>query len=586
MILQALIQYYEDLAARGDVSRPGWGLARVSYALQLNDEGAVVGVSSVMEPQSPAKKGAVCPRSMTVPVQAKRSVGIVPNFLCDNSSYLLGIDNKSNPERSIKCFEASRRFHRSLLSGVDAPAARAVLAFFQRWKPHHAAVHPVIRAHLTELIRGENLIFLYHGTYAQDDARLGSVWQRHFGCSGSGTEGVCLVTGSTGSVAQLHPAIRGIQGAPCSGVSLVSFHAPALCSYGHEQGQNAPVSQYAAFAYGTALNHLAADPRHCRYIGDTIVLFWAAGGEPAYQDAFGSVCFDMDPSHPDSALDDMLDRLSSGIPADFDGMQLDPSRDFYVLGLSPNTARLSVRFFLRNSFGGFLKRIQAHRKRMEIVCPKQGKISAVPLAVRLNEAVGRNSGDKSPAPAMTGELLRAVLSDTPYPATLLNAVHLRIRAEHEVTRACAAIIKAYYLKNPHPQEVPEEILTVSLNPDSSSVPYQLGRLFSVLEDIVHQNGSSEPSSSFLTAYFNSASATPARVFPDLIHRARQRLELLPPSARIDKEQKLGEMLHRLGECFPTHMNLPRQGAFLLGYYHQSQAPFSFRNRDTEVTRHE
>ena len=583
MILQALVHHYEDLVARGEVSRPGWSSAKVSYALHLDDKGAVVGVISVKELQSPGKKEALRPRPMTVPAQAKRSVGIAPNFLCDNSSYLLGIDNKSNPERSIKCFEASRRFHQSLLSGVDAPAARAVLAFFRRWNPHQAAVHPVIRAYLADLISGGNLIFLYRGIYAQDDAQLRSVWQRHYNRSGGGAEGVCLVTGSAGPIAQLHPAIRGIQGAQASGAALVSFHAPAFCSYGHEQGQNAPISQYAAFAYGTALNHLVADQKHRRYLGDTIVLFWAAGGEPAYQSAFGAFCFDMDPPYPDHDLDDMLDRLSSGIPADFDGTLLDPNRDFYVLGLSPNAARLSVRFFLRNSFGGFLKNIQAHRKRLEIVGPKNDNFPAIPLPALLAETVSRGSGDNSPAPAITGEALRAVLSGTRYPATLLNAVHLRIRAEREVTRASAAMIKAYYLKNPHPQEVPEEILTVSLNLHSTNIPYQLGQLFSVLEGIEYQSSPSERNSAIRDAYFNSASATPARVFPFLIHRARKRLNHLPAPARTDGEKMLREMLDGLQEVFPACMNLPQQGAFQLGYYHQTQARFLPGNRGTEVT---
>ena len=34
MILQALVQYYEDLLANGKITRPGWTSAKVSWALE------------------------------------------------------------------------------------------------------------------------------------------------------------------------------------------------------------------------------------------------------------------------------------------------------------------------------------------------------------------------------------------------------------------------------------------------------------------------------------------------------------------------------------------------------------------------
>ena len=145
--------------------------------------------------------------------------------------------------------------------------------------------------------------------------------------------------------------------------------------------------------------------------------------------------------------------------------------DFYILGLSPNSARLSVRFFLHNTFGGFLRNVQAHYDRLEIVRPAYDKFETLPLWKLLSETVNQNARDKSPAPDLAGEVLRAVLTNTRYPATLLNGVALRIRAEREVTRGRAAIVKAYYQKlaettkheNP---DIPEEVLQVSLNPDS------------------------------------------------------------------------------------------------------------------------
>ena len=122
-------------------------------------------------------------------------------------------------------------------------------------------------------------------------------------------------------------------------------------------------------------------------------------------------------------------------------------------------------------------------------------------------------------------MVRAILTDTRYPATLLNGATLRIRAEREVTRGRAAILKAYYLKNPHP-DVPKEVLTVGLNEGSTHIPYTLGRVFSVLEAI---QSAANPGvkTTIKDKYFNSAAATPAVIFPLLISLAQKHSEEAP-----------------------------------------------------------
>lgn len=172
---------------------------------------------------------------------------------------------------------------------------------------------------------------------------------------------------------------------------------------------------------------------------------------------------------------------------------------------------------------------------------------------------------------LAGEVLRSVLTDTCYPAQLLNGVTLRIRAEREITRGRAAILKAYYLKNPHP-DVPKEVLTVSLNPDCTDSAYVLGRLFSVLEAI---QSAANPgiNATIKDKYFNSASSTPSHVFPTLINLAQKHLRKLDKGLSISYGRQLTALMGKLEEAFPDRMNLPQQGAFQLGYYHQTQARY-------------
>ena len=571
MILQALTEYYKTLEARGEISAPGWGQGKISFALYLDSNGNLERVVSVQTEQSRGKKTVAAPQLMTLPAPVKRSSGVAANFLWDNSGYLLGVDSKGKPQRALECFAACKTLHETLLEGVDSPAAQAVLSFFRTWQPEKAGEHPALAEHWDEIISGANLVFYTRQGYAQEDPDIQQAWNSHYRAGGDGPRGLCLVTGESGPVESVHPSIKNVAGAQSSGAALVSFNAPAFCSYGKEQSLNAPTGKYAAFAYTTALNHLLSDRDHVWRVGDATVVCWARDGGSAYQNFMGWCCFGQEPSYDVNDLRQMVGRLCQGEMVTYSQEKLDPDMDFYILGLSPNAARLSVRFFLRNTFGGFLKHVQAHYDRLEIVRPAFDKFETLPLWRLLSETVNQNSRDKSPAPNLAGEVLRAVLSDTCYPATLLNGVTLRIRAEHEVNRGRAAILKAYYSKRQNP-DVPKEVLTVSLNPDSANIPYNLGRLFSVLEAI---QSAANPgiNTTIKDKYFNSASATPAIVFPTLLNLAQKHLKKLDGGLRTHYDKQLTALLSKLGEGYPARMSLPQQGSFHLGYYHQTQARY-------------
>lgn len=147
-------------------------------------------------------------------------------------------------------------------------------------------------------------------------------------------------------LAVLHPSIKGVRGAQAMGASLVSFNAASFCSYEKEQGANAPVGEYAAFAYTTALNELLNDRAHTGTIGDTTVVCWAEGGESLYQDVGMMAMFGLtdESGMTDGELRAIIGKVANGEPVQIEDIRLDPDRHFYVLGLAPNAARLTVRF--------------------------------------------------------------------------------------------------------------------------------------------------------------------------------------------------------------------------------------------------
>lgn len=580
MILQALTQYYQELARSGKLPRLGWNQARISFALYLASDGTLEQMVDIRTEQMRGKKSVQAPRPIELPAPVKRSSGVAANFLWDNSGYILGIDNKGKPERTAACFAACRELHERLLAQVDTPAASALLAFFRTWDPNEGRNALVLAEYLEEIQAGANLVFWYENGFIHEDPAIQNAWDLAFSTVGEGPEMVCLVTGEKGPVELTHPAIKNVAGAQSSGAALVSFNAPAFCSYGKEQNLNAPTGKFAAFAYTSALNHLLNDRDHMFRVGDTTVVWWARKGGNPYQKLFAyALLGSKPPAYSETDLKDMTKALCSGKSVQFQEEQLDPDMDFYILGLAPNAARLSVRFFLHNSFGAFLKNVQAHHERLEIVRPADDPFKTIPLWKLLDETVNQKSTDKAATPGMAGQTLQAILMGTPYPATLLNGVMLRIRAESKVTRGRAAIVKAYYLKNKHP-DVPEEVLTVFCNEKSENIPYVLGRLFSVLEEIQY---AANPgiNATIKDKYFNSASATPAMVFPVLVNLAQKHLRKLNIGQRIYLEKKMKETMVPFGESYPTRLNLQQQGSFQLGYYHQTQLRFTAKNKEEE-----
>ena len=575
MILQALTRYYEDLLSRGEIAAPGWAPAKISLALYINENGELTQIVPTMVEGTKGKKTVMQPQLMVLPAAVKRTVSIASNFLWDNSAYLLGIDQKGKPERSRECFAAAAKLHHAVLDSVDSPNARAILAFFDTWEPERAAEHPALIRQLDDVTAGGNLVFRVDGRKVEEDAAIREAWQRYRDGGESGVLMQCLVTGKEDEIAAVHPSVKGVRDAQSSGAALVSFNASAFCSYGREQNYNAPVGKYAAFAYTAALNHLLADSDHVQHIGDTTVVCWAEGAEDIYQSFGMAALFGGEvPGLSDNDLRAALKRLANGLPCD--DLGVDPNRPFYILGLAPNAARLSVRFFLRDSFGKLMENVNAHYARLEIAGVKY---SILPLWALLNATV-RDFKKQVPSPVVSGATLRAVFSGTPYPVSLMEAVLLRIRAERNITWGKAAIIKAYYLKNPH-EDCPKEVLTVSLNEASTNPAYTLGRLFSVYE-AVQQAANPGINATIKDKYFNSAAAMPASIFPVLNNLCQKHLRKLDARQRVYYDKQIMKLKGVLNENYPARMTLAQQGSFDLGYYHQTQKRYTKKEEKENV----
>lgn len=520
MILQSLVRCYNSLAAQGKLERPGWSSVKVQWGLRLKENGELVSVELLGKPD---EKGKPIPVQKPLPTPVKRTSGKAACFLCDNAKYLFGITNEpydgtgKNPAKEAEaCFRISAKKHHELLDGVSCPMAQAILRFFDTWQPEKAAQSPALQEHFDDLCKGGNLLFclineLGTVTEAQNVPEIQAAWDASVSNSSErSTFGRCLVTGTQDTIAILHPSIKGVVGAQSSGASLVSFNAFAFESYGRSgsQGLNAPVGNHAAFAYGEALNYMLRVKDYHSLLGSATLVYWAETAQSAYSDCFAAL-LGTNEDMTQNTLDGIMKAIRLGQGLQWENVPLDSRTPFYILGLSPNASRLSVRFFLQGTFGDFAANLARHQERLNIIRPSYDTRETLSAYSLLKETANPNSRDKLPPSHLVGDLLRAILGDTPYPVSLLTQTELRIHAEHSVSRGKAAILKAWLLKNgSNPQY--KEVIDVQLNEQTNYAPYVLGRLFAVLESL-QQKANPGINATIMDRYFNAACATPSIV---------------------------------------------------------------------------
>ena len=578
MILQALAKHYENLAAEGKVSKEGWCEAKVSYAIELMPDGKVKGFISLKTEEERGKKKVWVSTTRMVPQMVTRSSGVSSNFLCDNSKYMLGFDKDGSSKRVLECFQAAKEKHLELLEQAEGEMAASIKAFFEMWNPEKEEEKLKESEIWEALTDGGNLIFYMNGCEAQEDEEIKELWnEKQNSCDGEegGNTGICLVTGKKAEISRIHRTIKGVPGAQSSGAALVSFNAPAFESYGKEQSYNAPVGKYAEFAYTTALNYLLSQRNYTFQLGDTMVVYWAENGQKAYQDVFS---FALVPTVDNrETIREIFDCIKKDQPIKVDDIEMDSEQRFYILGLAPNAARISVRFFYQDSFGKILEHISEHYERMKIVQPSWETREYMSIRDMLMETVNQNSRDKSPIPNMAAMVMQAVLSGGRYPASLYTDTLIRIRAdqgERKLSWGRTAILKAYLIRNTNWKE---GVNYMGLNKENSEQPYLLGRLFAVLE-FIQKDTNPGIKATIRDRYFNSACATPASVFPILIKLMNSHIKKLERDnlgAKISYENQLTEIMGKLDE-FPRRLTLEEQGKFDLGYYHQVQDKYTKR----------
>lgn len=567
MILTAAAGLYERLLddAEQEVPRPGFSRQKIHGEILLLKDGQVL-LQNIQVPKG--KK--LVPKELSVPEGVKRTSGVAANFLWDKTDYVLGasVDKSGALLLRPKQLEAFKTKLHEISGAIDDPAMRAVLAFLDGWAPEQAAGLPG-----WEELAGLNLVFRLDGEaqYVHNRPAVREAWLCHMQQSCSDTRSMCLITGQPSPIARLHPAIKGVRGAQSSGASLVSFNLDAFTSYAKDQNFNAPVGEQAAFAYTTALNHLlAADSHQKVHVGDTTMVFWTEkptkteGMFAGWLEGKAEESADAQDRNLVGELGRYLNALRQGRkPA---GLEDEIDTPFYILGLSPNAARISVRYWIVSTVGEIALNLGRHFADLHIERQYERQLEYPGIWHLMLEVAAQHKSENIP-PLLEGQLMRAVLTDCAYPQSLLSRVIGRIRAEQDVSYLKAALIKAI-LNRKSRLKGKEEVLSVALDPTCDNIGYLLGRLFAVLEK-AQQDALPGINATIKDRFFGAASATPRAVFPRLIKLAQHHISKAEYGHVADRLlAKVAEKIDACGTGFPAHLPLQDQGMFALGYYHQ------------------
>lgn len=573
--LAALARAYDRMAARHEVPAFGYSTQNIGFLISLNEDGSVAGPPIDLRSTEGKRRNA---RPLAVPQPVKRTSGIAPNFLWDKSAYVLGI-TAGEGKRTAAEHAAFVARHREWLGGTEDGGLLALLAFLEAW-------HPDQFAHLgwPDEIKDQNIVFALErerldNIFIHDRPAARELWARLLAPSETNEPAVCLVTGMKSPIARLHPAIKGVWGAQSSGASIVSFNLDAFSSYGHEQGDNAPVSEAAAFAYTTALNRfLERDSHHRVQIGDASTVFWADAGDPeAASEAeriFANIVAAEDEKIVTRRIETVLGKIHAGIAVSDIVDDLPKGVRFYILGLAPNAARLSIRFYLEDDFGVIMRRYLEHLERLRIVPPPREATPSI-WRMLIETAVLRRS--ENIQPNLAGEWMRAILSGAPYPMTLLSTLIMRLRADHDVNALRVAMLKSVLMRN-FDMEVP-----VALDPACNDRGYLLGRLFALYEHVQTAALGRNVNATIKDKYYGAASAQPRKVFHLLESGSANHLSKigkLKPGLRVNFERQIGAIMDLMepgDDPFPASLPEKSQALFGLGYYHQRNE--FFRNID-------
>lgn len=596
MLIKALCDYYDvqEKKAVTDDTGDFFSTQAVSFMIHLNPEGKITSIVDIRnEKQIHAGKDKMktirVPREITLPKRSQKP-GIDLNIIEQRPLYIFGLnydkatgtytpyDKTQKAEKSHKVFVEGNL---SFCEGLGSEIVSAYRNFLLNWKPEEETENP----HLLSIAKDYTsyFCFAYDGDerillHEDKDLRDKYVNQKRSELDQRSDVvcAVCPIEGKNLPVARIHEKITGIRGGNPVGSVLVGIKESAFESYGKTQAFNSGISEIAMKKYTKMLNSLLSDSSHRIFIGDMSIVFFAIDNQDEAEcDLLAAAISGRDDENLERYMKSVMCEIKQGREADLSAFKTNENLVFYVAGLTPNSSRISQKFMIRNSFGKIMDNICQHQADLQI----KKDTRQTPLWVLTNELISPKAKDENVASPLLSALLLAMLNGTNYPSSLLDTVIRRVRTDQDeeknpfikINDTRVSIIKACLNRKARLMNKKEEI-TMTLDLSNTNQAYLCGRLFAVLEFIQQRASGGNLNRTIKDAYFSSACARPATVFPKLIMLSQHHLANLDSTVYFDK--LLGSIMGSLNGEFPQTLSLDDQGKFIIGYYQQNNALYT------------
>ncbi|MBC5800279.1 MAG: type I-C CRISPR-associated protein Cas8c/Csd1 [Candidatus Eremiobacteraeota bacterium] len=568
-MFESLVEFAQS---KNLVDVEGYQLRPIRWLVHIRSDGSLVNVEDTQTAgDRPGAKPR--PKQSLAPTTPKRSINVKASAFVDNSKYVFGYETSAKEEtvlRAQACKWSFRDIIRFACEQTRDETAAAALRFLERFDAGEFLDRVPPADHATNDLFGFILEPQRSALHDPQNRTLHTFIVTRESDRVS-NEVACSVCERRGTVARTHDNIKGVAGAMPKGADMVSFNQSAFCSYGFEQGANAPMCLSCMASYTTALNAML--DRHklkqsVRIGNAASIVYWTRGG-----DANGVA---------DSLFGELLEGSPEAVGRLFQsaktGLKMTVySGRVYAVTLTGDRARIAARNWIEETISSALENLRRHFADLDM----EGA-DRPPSIWALLEALSAAGKGEATATTLSGPLTYAALCGRPYPLGALEAAVRRNRADNKMlerhTGALrAGIIKAVLLRLP---SQPYGELKPMLDPETKEPAYRCGRLLAVLDRL--QELATGAAAGVVERYFGSASSAPASVFGTLLRNAQNHLSKLDQTSKsngIYFNRLIGEILASMAE-FPHTLSVQEQGLFALGFYHQRQTFFTKRQSAT------
>ena len=578
MILQALCEYYDRMAALGKM--PGYGREwrAIPYLIVINDKGDFVKLESTEEDVDGKERA----KQFSLPHGKGRSgknSWAVAQSLWDHLGYVLALPEKMD-YADKKAVETAQKQKGAFVAELMRIAAlnrdnkeiKAILAFYDKFNENLKRIEA--DALFDQMTKKDHTNVAFR--LIEEDAPVGVDASITFGEGEQENTGLCLVTGKKLPIAVINSKVNIKNGGTTP--KLVSFQkGSGFDSYHKQQGWNAPISVQADYAYTTALNTLLApQSKNCFFFNNDTIVFWA-DRDNQLEDDF-SFFFSVPPKDNPNRN---VEAISHLMKAPWAGTLNDQTKGhFYLLILSPNNSRIAVKLWEETTIQEMAANLRNYFSDLDIVHSSRCR-DYVPL-IPLLRSIAQQGDLKNLPPALFQEMVRSALEGLPLPRLVELHCLQRMKAEphpksQETERCRAALLKAY-LNRQHDNQ--HKQITMALDVENNNQAYLCGRLFAILERI-QEEAQGDLNATIKDRYYGSFSRTPNLVMARLVDLSNHHLAKLPKGKQVFFEKLKGQVMDGINATgLPAHFNLDDQSRFAIGYYHQRQE--FFKKKDVQA----